>query len=217
MMVSKFSHMIKIALIVWVLMVITDVASAWHRHGHHRHFGYHHYNRHHFDRHHYHRHHYRHPWHSYHDYPRYRVSYTLDDGWRLLQQNRSREALTIFEKLNQSSPGAGLPKLGVSIAAADTGNLSKSITAMRRALVFHPGALYQFKYGPQLGDTLKRLILKYRESDAVSENDVYFMQAALYFLLKDKPACLQAVNRIKQGNDTSDSARNLFYMVEHYL
>ena len=48
----------------------------------------------------------------------------------------------------------------------------------------------------------------------LQEPDAGFMLAALYYLLKNREACLEAVRVGKASGDTSDSALNLFYMAK---
>lgn len=191
--------------------MLSDTASAWSRYDHYRHYRYDPFDRH------YHRHHWHHR-HHYHHYPRFRVSYDINDGWNFIKKDRSNTALEIFEDLDNSNPGSGIPKLGYSIAAADTDRLGKSVWAMRRALIFHPGALYQFKPDVQLKNKIKQLVSKFQgRSHGLSEKDAFFMQASLYYLAGDKISCLQAIRLNKDANDTSDSAKNLYYMAENYL
>lgn len=199
-----------VAAMAWV---IASQALAWTRHGHHRYDFYDRYDpcQNHF-----------HPWRHgppryIHDYrPRYTDMYTEQDGWDLIKKYRSHTALELFENISGTTPAAGGPKLGIAIAAADTGQLSKSVTAMRLALRYHPGALQLFEPEDWLKYRLKRLVKKYQgRSHGLQNQDAYFMIAAFYYMLKDRDACLEAVRLGKKANDTSDSTLNLFYMAEN--
>ena len=209
-----------------MVVILSGAAQAWNRDRHHRN---HRYDRHdhryyHYRYDHRHRHsspyyrNYRHPgYHRYHT-PRYKNYYTMEDGWDLVKKDRSHTALDIFEDLAKSNPGAGGPKLGYAIAAADTDRLAKGVWAMRRALQFGPGAFQQFSPDRRLEGKLKRLVSKYEgRSHGLPEKDAYFMQASLYYLLKDTRACHRAIERNKGVDDYSDSAKNLYYMAEKYM
>ena len=213
----KVTQLIQISLVSVFILTAWSEALAWSRH----HYRYDHHDRF-FHRHYYpspyyrsYRH-YRHPYH--HDYRWYRQDYTMADGWNMVRQGRSGIALNIFEDLSERHPGAGGPKLGYAIAAADTGRLEKSVWAMRRALQFGPGAVQIFKPDRQLEGKLKRLVEKYQgRSHGLPDKDAYFMQAALYYMLADKAACSEAIRLSREMDDTSDSAKNLYFMAEKYL
>ena len=144
------------------------------------------------------------------------VVYTEQNGWDLIKNGRSQTALGIFEAISAAAPASGNPRLGIAVAAADTGQLAKSVAAMRRALEFNPGALQIFEPEAWLKERLPPLIKKFENpSPGLAIQDIFFMQAAFYYLVKDQHACLEAVRRGKQANDTTDSALNLFYMAEN--
>lgn len=204
----KNLQLLKIAIVAGLVLMNYGPAAAWCRYDndHYHRYGYH--NRYH--------HHY--PGDLDHDYPEYKDLYTMENGWLLIEKDRSQKALDVFKKLVKSNPGAGLPKLGYSIAAADTDKLIESVWAMRQALIYHPGALYQFKLDTRLKDKVKMLVSKYQgQSHGLPEKDASFMQASLYYLLGDKKECFQAIIRNKKDKDNSDSAKNLYYMVENYF
>ncbi len=62
--------------------------------------------------------------------PRHTMSY----GWDLIRKGRSHTALDVFAEIANYNLASGGPKLGYAIAAADSGQLSKSVWAMRRVL-----------------------------------------------------------------------------------
>lgn len=165
-----------------------------------------------------------HPWYHGHGHPgdihgygsRYKDIYNEQDGWDMLKKYRSNTALEIFEDLSGETPAAGAHKLGIAIAAADTGQLPKSVTAMRLALRYNPGALQLFEPEDWLKDRLKKLVKKYQgQFHGLQNQDAYFMRIAFYYILKDKEACFEAIRYGKKTNDTSDSALNLYYMAEN--
>ena len=55
-------------------------------------------------------------------------------GWDLIRKGRSHTALDVFAEIANYNLASGGPKLGYAIAAADSGQLSKSVWAMRRVL-----------------------------------------------------------------------------------
>lgn len=204
-----------IAVMVWGM---PGQVPAWTRHGHHRYDFYDRYDPYdRYDRYHRHLYPWRHRLPGYiHDYrPRYKEMYTDKDGWDLVKNYRSDTALEIFEDISDSAPAAGRARLGIAVAAADIGQLPKSVTAMRLALRYNPGALQIFKPEDWLKDRLKSLVKKYQgRSHGLPDQDAYFMQAAFYYMVKDRDACLEAVRLGKKADDTSESALNLFYMAE---
>ncbi len=179
----KFIRIIQIIAIAVLMLMLSSLAAAWSRQEHYRHHRYDNYNLH-YDRHRGESPHYRgfgYPGNIRHDYPRYRDNYTVEDGWDLIKKDRSHTALDVFGELSKSNPGVGGPKLGYAIAAADTDSLSKSVWAMRRALIYHPGVLEYFRLDPWLENKLKRLVSKYQgKSHGLPDKDAYFMQASLF-------------------------------------
>jgi tetratricopeptide (TPR) repeat protein len=199
------SRIIKILSITAIAWAIAGETSAWTRHRPHRHHilsPYHH--------------HFHHPHYCYPEYVHdYRPQYTEQDGWEQIKKNRSDTALEIFENASDANPAAGGPKIGIAIAAADIGLLSKSIIAMRQALRYNPGALQLFEPEEWLKHRLKKLIKKYQgRSHGLRDQDAYFMAAVFNYMLKNKDGCLEAVRLGKKADDTSDSALNLFSMAE---
>ncbi len=208
----KFLRLIHIILITCLVLMISGLAQGWTRHRYD-----------HWDRHRYRHHGYSPHYRDYHrpDYHHYRPRYqytTIEDGWNLVKKGRSNTALEVFGRLAKSNPGAGQPKLGYAIAAADTGQLSQSVWSMRRALQFGPGAFQMFVPDLRLRGTLERQVIKFKgRSHKLPQKDAWFMQAAIYYLLKDSENCLNAIDKIKKAEDNSDSAKNLYYMAQNYL
>lgn len=205
-----------------IIFILLTAAAIWHaggtayawtrtwynRHDIHDRYGY--YYRHHGPFHH------RPHWHIHNYHPRYKNLYTEKDAWELIENNRSYTALQIFEGLFHASPAAGRLKLGAAVAAADAGQLSKSIELMRQVLQYNPGSLQVFEPETWLTDRLKGLTKKFQEqSNELPGQDARFMLAAFYYLVKDREACLRSVQMGKAANDVSDSALNLFYMAEN--
>ena len=135
---KKFCIIIRLASLIMVTFLAgwptADTAQAWMRHWHDDYGPYDDYH-----------HHYRHfgypPYgytHRYH--PKIADRYTEKDAWELVENNRSQKALEIFEKLAGTAPSSGRLKLGAAVAAADTGQLSKSVRLMRQVLQYNPGA-----------------------------------------------------------------------------
>jgi hypothetical protein len=138
-------------------------------------------------------------------------------GWDLIKKGRSHTALDVFGEIANSYPTSGGPKLGYAIAAADSGQLSKSVWAMRRALEFDSEFFSLFSMDKRLERKLVRLTSKYRGySHGLQEHDAHFMLASLYYLLGNHLECLQAIERNKKANDYSPSARNLYHLAENF-
>ncbi len=203
----KFLRLIHIMLIAILVLMISGLAHGWNRHRYDL-----------WDRHRYRHHGYSPHYRDFHHYrPRYQYT-TIEAGWDLVKKGRSHTALEVFGRLAKSNPAAGEPKLGYAIAAADTGQLSQSVWSMRRALQFGPGAFQMFAPDLRLRGTLERQVVKFKgRSHKLPQKDAWLMQASLYYLLGDADACLAAIEKSKNAKDTSDSAKNLYYMAENYL
>lgn len=199
---SRIIMALSAAVLAWIT---ADPAISWTRSDLHRHGGYYRYYP--YSRH-------SCPWR--HDrQPPYKETHTLQDGWDLIKEGQSLAAIKIFENISKATPAAGIPRLGIAIAASETGQLPKSVTAMRMALRYNPGAIQLFEPEDWLTDRLKKLVKKYQgPTHGLPDPDAFFMTAAFYYMLRDRAACLEAARRGRKTNDTSDSALNLFYMAE---
>ncbi len=204
------SHLIKIISIAAITWAIAGETFAWTRLPHHRHHGFRPYHNH-----------FHHRYRSLpgygHDYqPGYTHLYTEQDGWDLIKKYRSDTALEIFEDISDVRPAAGKPKIGVAIAAAEIGQLPKSVTAMRQALRYNPAALQLFEPEEWLKLRLKKLVEKYQgRSHGLNNQDACLMRTAFYYMLRNQDACLESVRLGKKAEDTSDSALNLYFMAEN--
>ncbi len=228
----KLTRYIQIIVIIVLVLMLSGLSQAWNQHRYHRyqrHYGHRDSYQYRYQYEHnrsYTRHqrlspygkNYRHPRDTHQYSQRYRKQYTMDDGWRLIKKGQSHRALDIFGDLAKSNPGASGPKVGYAIAAADMNRLSKGVWAMRRAFQYGPSVFHGFELDGRFEGKLKRLVSKYQgRSHGLPEKDAYFMQASLYYLLEDKNACFEAINRSKAVNDYSVSAKNLYNMAENYL
>lgn len=72
---------------------------------------------------------------------RYSFHKSLAYAWEMLKADRSHIALNVFGRAARAHPSGGEPKIGYAIAMADLGQLGKSLWAMKRALVYDPGAI----------------------------------------------------------------------------
>jgi tetratricopeptide (TPR) repeat protein len=143
--------------------------------------------------------------------------YTLSHGWDLLKKGRSHTALDVFSKIAESYPESGEPKLGYAIAAAESGQLSKAVWAMRRALEYDSQFFRLFSMDVRLERKITHLTGKYRgHSHGLEKHDAHFMIASLHYLLGNRQECLQAIEKIKKANDYSPSARNLYHLAETF-
>lgn len=134
-------------------------------------------------------------------------------GWDLLKAGRAGEALHRFGAAVRANPSDGIPKVGFSLAAANLGHLGEAVWVMRRALLTDPGSLDRIDGAATLQTGMEEVILRYRDTDLFrsGDADVYFMLAALYYMLDDLEASKKYVE--KAGDGTA-SSRNLYRLIE---
>jgi len=143
--------------------------------------------------------------------------HTMAYGWDLIRKGRSHTALDVFSEIANYNPASGGPKLGYAIAAADSGQLSKSVWAMRRVLEADSEFFRHFSIDGRLERKLVRLTRKYRGySHGLRERDAHFMTASLHYLLGNRRECLEAIERNKKVDDYSPSAMNLHRLAENF-
>ena len=210
------------------------------RHGYYGHHGYGYgYNRHraysYYPRHHYGSRSYYSPYKSYQHYPN--PSYSAPAGsnnnqhtnnkytgtestaWDILSKGQASSALTIFAKEAENNPKAGIPKVGYSLAAASSGNLSTGVWAMRKAFRVDPDSLHYLQLDEAGLHVINILIDKYQYSLKQEDNflNEAFMVSALNYLKHDYIASLEAVDHAIKNGDENTSVHNLQRLINQQL
>ena len=136
----------------------------------------------------------------------------LSVAWRHLSIGKTQLAKDKFIKLATKSPKSGLPKVGISLAAAFSEDYMTAAYAMRRAFALDPVGASDLPSRPALRGKIRTLALHYREivnSNENSDVDAVFMFAALSHLLNDYETAKAAVQDAIDLGDDSSSAENL--------
>ena len=132
-------------------------------------------------------------------------------AWRHLANGNIELAKEEFRKLAAKSPASGLPKVGISLSAALSGNHEEAVFAMRRAFRLDPTGAGDLPSRRALKERLRHLVSHYREVVIHDSSDVdaSFMLGALSYLLNDSETAIVAVQSAIDEGDESISARNL--------
>ena len=137
------------------------------------------------------------------------VAQPESDGWRFLADGDARHAMASFiEAAKQPGEDAG-PKVGYALAAAELGDETTAIWAMRRAFRFDaPGARYL-----PLDAELRQVINDHRmyfeyDSECLAA-DAWFMVAALRLITHQDAEAEDAVQRARTMGDRSYELRRL--------
>lgn len=143
---------------------------------------------------------------------------TNNEGWRLLAQNRSSEALSFFSGQAGRYQKDGVPKVGYALSTAMQGDLDRAAWAMRRAFRIDPNALHYVNIEQPLRIIINKLITAYNAqldySYGAENSDAAFMVAALNYLLHNENAARKAIEEaMGKANDNSQSAQNLYNLV----
>ena len=143
---------------------------------------------------------------------------TNNEGWRLLAQNRTREALNFFAGQAGRYQKDGVPKVGYALSTAMQGDLDRAAWAMRRAFRIDPNSLHYVNIEQPLRISIGNLIAEYNArldySDGSGNSDSAFMIAALNYLLHDKNTARKAIEEaMGKAGDNSQSALNLYNLV----
>ena len=127
------------------------------------------------------------------------------------QTVRSSEQRRDFSRLLRKSPKSGLPRVGLSLSAAISGDYDKAAHEMRLAFVQDPEGAGDLPSKRRLRERLGVLVDYYqgiviRDGD---DTDSAFMLAALSYLLNDSQSAVTAISAAIDHGDDSTSARNL--------
>jgi hypothetical protein len=133
------------------------------------------------------------------------------DGWSMLAEGRTGEALAAFASRSIDEPSDGAPRAGYAIAAALNGNLDKGAWAMRRAFRIDPAPLRYVVGDARLTRPIRLLIDRYEDRlvHPSRRADATFMIAALSYLVHDDVEARVAIEKAVAGGDSSTSAANL--------
>ena len=134
-------------------------------------------------------------------------------GWLLLARGEAHRALKTFSVQTRNDPNNSILKVGYALAAAETGDLHKGVSAMRGALRSDPESLHNLKLDEDLQGIVKNLIHRYEDdrydtSLATAATD--FMIASLYYLLGDA----ESAGLVLPAQDTDSSTRNLDRLIQ---
>ena len=84
-------------------------------------------------------------------------------GWLLLAKGEAHKALKTFSVQKRKNPNNSILKVGYALAAAETGDLHKGVSAMRGALRSDPDALHNLSLDEDLQGIVKDLIHRYED------------------------------------------------------
>ncbi len=127
------------------------------------------------------------------------------DGWTLLAEGHSREALLWFARQATNNPRAGQPKVGYALVVAADGNLSRGVWAMRRAFRLNGETLVYMVLDEPLRKPVGELINAYESAspDSVGLADSAFMRAALNYLIGRYDSANKLAREARNAGDTS--------------
>ena len=144
---------------------------------------------------------------------------TDSTAWDILSKGQASSALTIFAKEAENNPKAGIPKVGYSLAAASSGNLSTGVWAMRKAFRVDPDSLHYLQLDEAGLHVINILIDKYQYSLKQEDNflNEAFMVSALNYLKHDYIASHEAVDHAIKNGDENTSVHNLQRLINQQL
>lgn len=134
-------------------------------------------------------------------------------GWLLLASGEAHRALKTFSVQTRKAPNNGILKVGYALAAAETGDLHKGVSAMRGALRSDPDSLHNLTLDEDLQGIVKNLIHRYeddRYDTTLATAATDFMIASLYYLLGDA----ESAGLVLPAQDTDSSTRNLDRLIQ---
>ncbi len=145
-----------------------------------------------------------------------RSGLALGAAWNLLATDRPVDALHEFGRQARSNPDNGMPKVGYALASAMTGDLTRSVRAMRRALRVDPHSLQYVTIDQRLRPKIEHLAHQYEQTlDNRTRNlDAAFMVASMHYLLGNTDKAHHAIERANRDGDHSASAENLRQLIE---
>ncbi len=132
-------------------------------------------------------------------------------GWRLYGEGNTYDALRAFAQAASDDPEDSVAKVGVGLAAAETGDLARGVWSMRRAFRVDPGGVRYVPVDRRIAGRIRALLSAYRKDARQPANriDHSFMLAALHYLLDEEGAASDEVRLAREYGDRSNSANNL--------
>jgi hypothetical protein len=136
------------------------------------------------------------------------------DGWPLLGEGDSQKAIKAFTNAARTAGDDADPKVGYAICAADLGDDTTAIWAMRRAFRLDAyGAHYL-----ALSDDVRKLVgdlrRQYEYESQIDGEDAWFMVAALHYIAHEDVKAEYAAERATQSGDRSYELRQLKRQLE---
>jgi tetratricopeptide (TPR) repeat protein len=134
-------------------------------------------------------------------------------GWLLLAKGEAHRALKTFSVQTRKDPNNSILKVGYALAAAETGDLHKGVSAMRGALRSDPDSLHNLTLDEDLQGIVKNLIHHYedgRDDTTLATAATDFMIASLYYLLGDA----ESAGLVLPAQDMDSSIRNLDRLIQ---
>ena len=86
---------------------------------------------------------------------------TSADGWTLLEDGETGQALQVFGAAAAQAPNEGQPKAGYAVAAALSGDYQRGVWAMRRALRIDADALHYLRLKARITGHISGLLPHY--------------------------------------------------------
>ncbi|MCG8379039.1 MAG: hypothetical protein MI865_06150 [Proteobacteria bacterium] len=111
--------------------------------------------------------------------------YKDSEGWDWLAKGNSGYAIDIFAIQSQQNLYSGVPKIGFAIAAANNGEIERSIRAMRRAIRTDPESLNKLPISHEHRFAIREFPIKDKLITNKENDDNAFMLAVLSYLQQD--------------------------------
>ena len=108
------------------------------------------------------------------------------EGWDLLAEGRSSDAISSFFRDIDADKSSGVAKLGYGLAYAGTGDFEHAAWAIRRAFEVDPKGVSDIMLDGKLRPTLQKIANKFEGSDSIPLNqDNSLVLGTLYQLMGD--------------------------------
>ena len=141
-----------------------------------------------------------------------------EHAWLLLRLGDADEARRAFAPLARGPARTALPSVGFALAAAESGDLERGVSAMRRAFLDDAESVRCAPVDQRMRARLLQLVERYSERPAGEAGwDADFMRAALYYLLEELSAAELSIERAIRKGDQSPSATSLQREVQRRL
>ena len=137
-------------------------------------------------------------------------------GWTHLANGQPALAQTAFASDIAAGGSPGIARVGYSLAAADGGDLTRGVWAMRRAFEADKDMAASLMMDDEMSELAARVTRLYErrmEDNGVNSDDA-FMLAAMYQLQGDPEMAMMAMDYALKANDTQISTSNLNQLIE---